>query len=330
MGRWLGILLLLALLGAGCLYLAVHMVYGPETEIFVEIAPGSGSQQIAAQLEEAGVLRSRWLFDAVRAVKGGRLQAGEYRFNQPASVLEVYARLHRGDVYTVPVVIPEGYNIFEIGAALQTAGLADRDSFVGAAEKNVALIEDLDPRAKSLEGYLYPDTYRFPHKVTAQQILTAMVRRFRQEARGLGMLPPPPGGPTLHELATMASIVEKETAAPEERPLVAGIYYNRLARHIALGADPCVIYAALLAGRYTGVIHRSDLESGSPYNTYQHAGLPPGPIGNPGRESLAAALHPAATDFLYFVSDNRGHHRFSRSLEEHSRNVALYRKTSRQ
>jgi UPF0755 protein len=150
-----------------------------------------------------------------------------------------------------------------------------------------------------------------------------MVHRFRQEAQKIGLL----GNADMHRIVTMASIVEKETADPKERPLVAGVYYNRLGRNMALAADPSVIYAALLAGRYRGTIYVSDLQFDSPYNTYKFPGLPPGPIANPGVASLLAAMHPAHTDFLYFVSDNNGHHRFARDLQEHARNVAAYRRS---
>ena len=150
-----------------------------------------------------------------------------------------------------------------------------------------------------------------------------MVHRFRQEAQKIGLL----GRSDIHRVVTMASIVEKETADPNERPLVAGVYYNRLNRNMTLAADPSVIYAALLAGRYRGTIYASDLQYESPYNTYKYPGLPPGPIANPGVASLQAAMHPKQTDYLYFVSDNNGHHRFARDLEEHARNVAAYRKS---
>ncbi len=153
-------------------------------------------------------------------------------------------------------------------------------------------------------------------------MLTVMTRHFRQEAKSIGL------NSDFHKVVTMASIVEKETGAPEERPLVAGVYYNRLGNGMLLGADPTVVYAALLANRYNGVIHQSDLDSTSPYNTYRVAGLPPGPIANPGRASLAAALHPQQTDYLYFVSDGNGHHRFARTGAEHDKNVALYRHAS--
>jgi UPF0755 protein len=147
-----------------------------------------------------------------------------------------------------------------------------------------------------------------------------MIKRFRQEAHVLGL------SDDVHRVVTMASIVEKETAVPDERPLIAGVFYNRLTQRMALDTDPSVIYAALLANRYRGTIYESDLKFSSPYNTYRNAGLPPGPIANPGKDSLLAAMHPAKTDYLYFVSDNQGHHRFARTLEEHQQNVAQYRR----
>src|SRR5689334_5674074 len=153
-------------------------------------------------------------------------------------------------------------------------------------------------------------------------MIAVMVKQFRQAAAAIGLA----SGMDVHRIVTMASIVEKETAAPEERPLVAAVYYNRLQKSMALDADPSVIYASELAGTYNGVIHQSELHSDSPYNTYRFAGLPPGPIANPGAASLEAAMHPADSDFLYFVSDNNGHHRFARTLDEHARNVAAYRR----
>jgi UPF0755 protein len=157
------------------------------------------------------------------------------------------------------------------------------------------------------------------------EMVAMMVHQFRQVAQQIGLT----SGlnSDVPKVVTMASIVEKETAAPEERPRVAGVYYNRLAQKMALDADPSVIYAELLDGTYQGSLHHADTAVNSPYNTYRFPGLPPGPIGNPGRSSLAAALHPDQTDFLYFVSDGNGHHRFARSLEEHNRNVAAYRRS---
>jgi UPF0755 protein len=192
-----------------------------------------------------------------------------------------------------------------------------------AAKSDTFLVRDIDPDAKSLEGYLFPDTYQFTRIDTAHDIVATMVHRFRREAQTIGLL----GNADMHRIVTMASIVEKETADPKERPMVAAVYYNRLQKNMTLAADPSVIYAALLAGRYRGTIYESDLHFDSPYNTYRYPGLPPGPIANPGLASLQAAMHPARTDFLYFVSDNNGHHRFARDPAEHARNVAAYRRS---
>lgn len=291
---------------------------GPEK--FVLLRPGSSARHIARDLKSAGVIRSAPAFLAWHYWRGRpTLKAGEYKFDHPAAAREVYQRIVTGDIYVRTVVIPEGYNIFDVGEALQAAGLGSRDDFLTVARSDVTLIADLDPQAPSLEGYLFPDTYEFTRTQSLHDIAAAMVRRFRQESRQLGLTT------DIHNVVTMASIVEKETAVPTERPLVASVFYNRLRRNIVLATDPSVIYAGLLAGRYNGVIHQSDLQLDSAYNTYRHAGLPPGPICNPGRDSLQAAMQPAKSDFFYFVSDNNGHHRFARTMQEHSRNVAAYR-----
>jgi UPF0755 protein len=294
----------------------------PRQTTFVLLRPGWTTRHIAHELQQQGVIRNATAFLLIDYLKGVRtLKAGEYKFDERANAVDVWGRLTRGDVYARTVVVPEGYNLFDIAAAVEQAGLAPASDFVVAATSDLFLLRGIDPDAKSLEGYLFPDTYQFTRIDSAHDIAAAMVHRFRQQAQGIGLL----GRADTHRIVTMASIVEKETADPNERPLVAGVYYNRLDRNMALAADPSVIYAALLAGRYRGTIYESDLQFDSRYNTYKYPGLPPGPIANPGVASLEAAMHPAHTDFLYFVSDNNGHHRFARDLEEHSRNVALYR-----
>jgi UPF0755 protein len=254
------------------------------------------------------------LFEGRRSLK-----AGEYAFEHPANAFEVYDRLVRGDVYVRVVPIPEGYNMFDIAQALDDAHICSKQDFLTVA-KDPSLIRDLDPQAPSLEGYLFPDTYRLGRTENAREIALEMVKRFRKEAAVIGLTR------DFHRVVTMASIVEKETAVKSERPLVAGVFENRMTKRIGLATDPSVIYAALLAGRYSGVIHQSDLAFNSPYNTYRYAGLPPGPIANPGRESLLAAMNPQRTDFLYFVANNQGGHNFAKSLDEHNRNVANYRR----
>jgi len=341
-------LLLLALL---CAALAAYAVYAPvgppegtsdDNAMYVDIAPGTGARAIAAQLEQAGVIRSRYAFDLLRTLKGGKLIAGEYRFNHPAPATEIYRRLTRGDVYTITLTIPEGYNIFDIAQAVQSAGLASRDDFLDVERADTTLISDLSPNAPSLEGYLFPDTYRFPRHIAPTDILAAMVKRFRQASAQLGTsgdsdrVPHPSqsegweGNPfTLSRIVILASLIEKEVAQPSERPLVASVFANRLARNMPLDTDPSVIYAALLADRYRGTIYASDLQFDSPYNTYRHTGLPPGPICNPGLAALKAALAPAQTDYLYFVADAKGHSRFSATLQEHAKQVGAYRRALR-
>ena len=292
----------------------------PAAPATVLLRSGSSTRHIAAELRAAGVVRSVPGFLVVNYWRSKSLKAGEYRFDQPASAVEVYDRIARGDMVVHTVVVPEGANLYEVANVLQEAGLGSAADFVRVAHSDTRLIADLDPQATSLEGYLFPDTYHFSRTQNLHDIAAAMVHRFRQEAGLLGLTT------NLHQVVTMASIVEKETSVPEERPLVASVYYNRLNRGMLFGADPTVVYASLLAGRYTGVIHESDLQLDSPYNTYKVAGLPPGPIANPGRASLAAAMHPAQSDYLFFVSDAQGHHRFARTAAEHARNVAAYRR----
>jgi UPF0755 protein len=330
--KFLGILFVLLLVVllvlAGFAFWIVRTPYGPHAETFVDIAPHTSSAVIGAMLEQLGVIRSRYGFAVLRAVgalRGGRsLKAGEYRFDHPVSMTEVYDKIARGEIYTVSLTIPEGYNIFDIAQAVENAGLAKREDFLAAARKHTDLIAEWTANSKkqpeSLEGYLFPDTYHFPHHTTPEQILTAMVRRFRQVAIQLGITG------DVQRTVTMASLVEKEVSQDNERPLVAGVFENRLEKKIPLATDPTVIYAALIEDRWRGTIYASDLKSDSPYNTYVHSGLPPGPICNPGIAALKAAISPAKTDYLYFVSDAAGHSRFAETLKEHNQNVTAYRK----
>ena len=321
MKRLLLVLVIAAI--AGVAY-CVLVPYGPSSETFVDIPAGTPARRVAAMLKQHGIVRSDLLFDAVRLVKGGTLKAGEYRFDHPMKMAEVYTKLQRGEVYTVSVTIPEGSNLFDIAKRMQAAGLGTKESFLTAAHANVKLIADLDPGAPSLEGYLFPDTYHFSRHATPLQMQEAMVRRFRQVAASLGLRGED------HRIVTIASLIERETPIAAERPLVASVFVNRLAKGMPLMTDPSVIYAALLDGRYRGTIYASDLQSDSPYNTYKHAGLPPGPICSPGADSLKAAMHPAQTDYLYFVAASAnpsGKSLFSSTLEQHAHDVAAYRKS---
>jgi UPF0755 protein len=229
-------------------------------------------------------------------------------------------------VYTVALTIPEGSNVFDIAARVEAEGLGSKAAFLAATKQDASLINDLDPAAPSLEGYLFPDTYRFARHTEPVEMVAAMVKRFRQAAQGIGLTA------DYHRTVTLASLVEKETPLDAERTMVASVFVNRLAQHMPLMTDPSVIYAALLDGRYRGTIYQSDLHANSAYNTYRHAGLPPGPICNPGLKSLEAAMHPAQTNYLYFVAasaDPSGRSRFSATLEQHAKDVEAYRRAVR-
>jgi UPF0755 protein len=328
-GLFLFVLLVL-LVGTGTVAWFVYLPAGPSTETFVEIAPGSSSTQIAKQLEEAGIIRSQYGFDLVRIWKRGVLKAGEYRFDHATPATEVYARIAHGDVFTLAVTVPEGANRFEIAARIEQAGLVNKEDFLAATVKDTSLIADLDPHATSVEGYMFPDTYRFPRKATATQIISTMVRRFRTVATQIGI------HENVHEVVTLASLVERETAVNAERPLVASVLTNRLSKNMPLMTDPAIIYGLEAKGMWRGAIYQSDLSDpkrDTAYNTYHHTGLPPGPIANPGAPSLRAALHPADTDYLYFVAagaDPQGKSRFAATLDEHNKNVASYRQAVKQ
>ena len=287
---------------------------------------GYSTRRIAAELKKAGVIRSELVFRLWHQVHPKpSLKAGEYLFEREATLPQVYERIARGDIYFHVVTIPEGYTMFDIGKAMEDAGLGSAADFLHIAETRTQLISDLAPDAKSLEGYLFPNTYQFTRTQSLEEMAATMIHQFRQVAQQIGLN----SGSNLDvaRVVTMASIVEKETAAPEERPRVASVYYNRLTHKMALDADPSVIYAEQLTGTYQGSLHHADLAMNSPYNTYRFPGLPPGPIANPGKGALEAAMHPDSTEFLYFVSDGNGHHRFARSLEEHNRNVTAYRRS---
>ncbi len=309
----------------GYWYLGPYRGFGAET--FVEIEHGMSSQDIARVLASHRVVRSHWAFLAVRALHPrATLQAGEYRFGSAQTPWQVFEKIRRGDVFYEDFTVPEGSNIFDIAGLLEQSGIVPADAFLKVAA-DPRSIRDLDPLAPDLEGYLFPSTYRVNHRTTAEQLCRMMTAEFRKVWATLG------GQKRIadaHKVVTLASLIEKETAVSQERPLVAAVFTNRLRLDMPLQCDPTTVYAALLENRYQGVIHKSDLASANPYNTYAHAGLPPGPIANPGLSSLAAALHPADADYLYFVAkpDGSGAHHFSSTLEEHEKAVLAYRKTT--
>ena len=300
---------------------------GYSGNLIVVLEPGTHAMQAASVLVERGVLLSRWPFLLRYWLGRARrsLKAGEYLFDRPLRPIDVYRKLVMGDVYLHAVVIPEGSDRFDMARILHQQMGVNPEEFLRATEQG-SLIHDVAPQATTLEGYLFPDTYRFPRGVAAASVVAAMLARFRHVVES--KFPPDvrlePA--KLHAVITLASLVEKETPASSERPMVAGVFAKRLEKGIPLQCDPTVIYAARLNHRPIGPILQSDLEFDSPYNTYRYAGLPPGPIASPGEASIRAALHPSQGDFLYFVSNNHGGHIFSRTLAEHQRNVSRYRR----
>lgn len=318
----LALFLALSLLLAGGLAWLFHAPFGPARETFVEIPAGTGTITIAGALKSQQIIRSATAFELYRALARGTLKAGEYRFEGPLKLADVYRKIARGDVYTRALVIPEGFNIFDIASAVQNAGLASAPDFLAAERRNTTLIHDLSPHAVSLEGYLFPSTYQFGRHATPDQMVAAMVKRFRVVAAQAGLLHTPDPASSV----ILASLIEKEVNVGAERALVSGVFENRLRLGMPLATDPTVIYAAMLDGRWRGTIYQSDLQSPSPYNTYRHPGLPPGPIASPGLPALQAALHPAQTSYLYFVADAQHHSQFSADLKTHEAQVQAYRK----
>jgi UPF0755 protein len=302
--------------------------------VVVQVDAGQSTRTIAENLARAGVVRSPFLL-ALRARltgQAGRLRAGEYRFDRPVTPADVLDTLTRGRVVLYPVTVPEGLTLEETASRLATSGVATAEDLL-AAFRDPRPILDLDPGAPDLEGYLFPDTYAFPRRVAAPEVVQAMLRRFRQVLGEIGWKETGPPDIDLRGLVSLASLVEKETAVADERALVAGVFTGRLTRGWRLECDPTVVYALKRDGRYvTGrPLRRSELAYDSPYNTYLVSGLPPGPICSPGQGALEAALSPAATRALYFVSrgDGSGRHEFSATLREHQAAVARYRSRSR-
>jgi UPF0755 protein len=331
--RRLGLLALLAIaaLGAGAGWLESQISrpyrgHRPE-RVFVDIPRGTSRWGVARILRKNDVIRNPLAFALLSDWHFRRpLQAGEYLFDRQVDSRQVFWKIAHGQIFVHIVTVPEGWTIFDIAGQLQQQGVCGREDFLGAA-RNTSLISDLAPRAKTLEGFLFPSTYQFTRHTTCEQVAATMVRHFRTvwDSLQVPRFPQLPGAMTPEDAVTMASLVERETPVAEERPLVAGVFYNRLRHSYPLQCDPTVQYAMLLSGRVVLDVKPADLRIDSPYNTYEHPGLPPGPIANPGEASLRAALSPAPTDYLYFVANDQGGHFFSRTLAEHNKNVARLR-----
>ncbi len=329
--KWFLRLLLLAVLlavalGAAAVYMISAPYKGFSTEKYITIPHGTSTRTIAQLLQGNGVVEHDWQFLLARLFSpGAKLQAGEYKFEKPASPLQVFTRIAKGDIFYFEVTIPEGQNMFDIAASIKNLGLFTEAQFLEAAH-DASSIRDLDPEAHSLEGYLWPDTYRVVRTTTPAQLCANMTHKFRARWKSLNTTA------NVHNTITLASLVEREARAPQDRALISSVFHNRLEMGMKLDCDPTTVYAALLDHRYRGTIYRSDLLNPNPYNTYQNVGLPPGPIANPGLESIKAALAPAASKYLYFVvkPGTGGAHAFSETLAAHQAATANYRRAQNQ
>jgi len=295
------------------------------SEQLVDIPAGATAAEIRRRLVDAGVVSDAFTFRLALVWTGQSrsLEAGEYRFDRPMGAIDVVEKIARGDVYARPITFPEGLTIREMATIYQSRGFGRAGDFTSAA-RDTSLIEDLDPVAEDLEGYLFPETYALPRGLAASRLIAMMVDRFRATYTELEAKVGGGSAVSLRDLVSLASLVEKETAKAEERPLVSAVYWNRMRLKMPMQADPTIVYALVKAGTYDGNIRKADLSVDSPYNTYKYAGLPPGPIASPGRAALEAALSPADVPYLYFVSRNDGSHAFADTLARHNANVHEY------
>ena len=306
------------------MYSQIHELYkGYDTrEQFVEIQRGAQANTIGQLLVDAGVVSGPLIFRLALwwSESEHRLQAGEYHFDRPLTSIEVVDQLVRGQVYVRPITFPEGLTIREMAKVFEKEGLGQAETFIRVSNHH-ELIAEFDNEASNLEGYLFPDTYALPRNVTAYDLVRLMVERFEQVFDENLREATAARGWTIREVITLASVIQKEVANPEDGPLVSAVYNNRLRIGMALQSDPTVSYALQSVGLYDGNLTRESLTFDSPYNTYRYTGFPPGPIAAPGRDLIEAALHPADVKHLYFVSRNDGSHAFANSLREHNRNV---------
>jgi UPF0755 protein len=321
-------LALLGVVGAGSAW-ALHRALSPSSradapDVVFEVAPGAPLARIARELEARDLVRSARAVEWLARARGlaGTLRSGEYRLSASMSPGAMLERIARGEVITYPVVLPEGLRAREVAERLEAEGLVRAEAFLGVVD-DAEFVRSLGLEGASLEGYLFPETYRFPRGLPPREIARSMVSQFlgvwRQiepQARRLGF--------GMRDVVTLASIVEKETGAAAERPLIASVFHNRLRRSMRLESDPTVIYGL---ADFDGNLKRAHLEDESnPYNTYRVEGLPPGPIANPGADALRAVVQPAETGFLYFVSKNDGTHTFSKTYREHTNAVNRFQK----
>ncbi len=326
---WVLVLLVAAAGVAAWFWIGLQRPYRafPAEGVFVDLPHGASGRTVARLLQQNGVIRSAFVFGIyTRRHPKRHLQAGEYFFDHPITGHDVFWQIADGHIYEQPFTVREGETIFDIARDLEAGKFMSASEFLKAAQ-NPELIHDMAPNAKTLEGFLYPATYNLPRHPVAIELTAEMVKKFKEEWNRIASAAPIAQGNGLAgQVVTLASLVERETPKPDERPVVAGVFENRLSKNMRLQCDPTVIYALEQIGQYKGTLTGEDLHFDSPYNTYEHGGLPPGPIGNPGETSLRAAMTPAKTSFLYFVANTQGGHFFAATLEEHNHNVTMYRR----
>ena len=323
------VLLLLTSAGLGA-FLALRYTQTPASResqaVIFEVTPSMSFQSVATELKKVGVINNARFFYLYARAKGMRslLRVGEYDLNTDMVPGQVLAVITSGKSRTKPFVIPEGLNIFEISEIFEKQGFGSSEEFLSLVKDKDFVKSVLGQEHDSLEGYLFPETYLITKFMTAKDVITAMVRRFQSvysEVSKKNQLK----NWSAHQIVTLASIVEKETGAPQERKIISSVFHNRLKKKMRLQTDPTIIYGiAAITGVVPSNIHKSDLLKPSRYNTYVIAGLPPGPISNPGREALLAAMSPDATEFLYFVSHNDGTHEFTKTYEDHNSAVQKF------
>ncbi|HDS15949.1 MAG TPA: endolytic transglycosylase MltG [Proteobacteria bacterium] len=313
-------------LGSLHLYFFAHAP-GPGPEQIILIEAGSSLQKIAADLHEQQLISSRSSFILLNRVLGSatRLQAGEYRLDAAATPLAIIDSMKNGRILLRQVTIPEGFTLTQIGTRLQDADLCRSDDFTNLTQAP-DLLARWDIAGENAEGYLFPSTYKYSRQTSCRQLVEMMLAAGQERWRTLinGPMAPEAQALTRGQLITMASIIQKEAGNKAEMPLIASVFYNRLRRGMRLESDPTTIYA--LKENFDGNLKRRDLRHPSPYNTYRHHGLPPGPICNPGEDALQAALRPDRSDYLYFVATKNGGHQFSRTFREHNQAVEKYQR----
>jgi UPF0755 protein len=329
MGRYLWVFLigapLLALaLTAGQVYYLISVWNYQGPEVIFEVKPGEGFSSINGRLAHQGLIPSAKIFHRYAQVNDlmGKFKAGQYKIESGLTMTQVLETLISGKSITVNVTIPEGKNLFEIASILQKAGVTNKDEFIAKA-MDEAFVRKLEIPAERVEGYLYPETYRFTPGSSAEHVIRSMVALFNQKMSDMDF-EAAPRGLTRHEVITLASVVEKETGAPEERPIIAGVFHNRLAKKMRLQSDPTTIYG--IWDQYNGNLRKQHLLEFTPYNTYKVPALPKGPICNPGREAILAVLSPQQHSYYYFVSQNDGTHIFTATYKEHLEAVNRFQK----